>query len=327
MNIEIRSERISDYANIANANYEAFLGWHPDNQYVSEPLIVDLLRHNSLFNPDLSLVAVLDGKVIGHALFSPFKFVVMGQEQSGVVLAPIAVEPEHQKKGVGKMLIEEGHQRAANLGYSFSLLCGHDTYYPKFGYITGMFAVEGAKINIMNNSFNIAGYNDRPVRSEDLPWIMEKWHKLHGRDQLALFPGENISQWHSQSLESRCSVITRNDAIIGLLRYERRRLWVKELLAENKNVAEILSYVFKKYGKAEGELHSALPYECLMQTCQQTGQFNISDSLAAYSAFMIKVLHKDSLIESYCKEVQTGCIKPGIIVFPSMFDIDDGRVE
>ena len=92
MNIKIRREQVSDYNSIANVNYEAFLGWHPDNPYVSEPILVDMLRHNSMFDPELSLVAELDGKVAGHALFSPFRFIVLGGEQSGVLLAPVAVK-------------------------------------------------------------------------------------------------------------------------------------------------------------------------------------------------------------------------------------------
>ena len=80
MDVKIRSERVSDYNSIASINYEAFLGWHPDNPYVSEPILVDLLRHNSMFDPELSLVAECDDNVIGHVLFSPFRFIVLGRE-------------------------------------------------------------------------------------------------------------------------------------------------------------------------------------------------------------------------------------------------------
>ena len=122
MNIKIRNERTSDYNSIANVNYEAFLGWHPDNQYVSEPILVDLLRHNSMFDPELSLVAEIGGEIVGHVLFSPFKFIVLGVEEMGVLLAPIAVRPEFQYKGIGGMLIEEGHRIAKGKGFTFSLL-------------------------------------------------------------------------------------------------------------------------------------------------------------------------------------------------------------
>lgn len=111
-NIKIRSESISDFNSIANVNYEAFPGRHPADRYVVEPLLVDLLRHNSLFDPELSLVAEFDGKIIGHAIFSPFRLIVLGKEQLGVILGPIAVKPEFQHEGVGRLLIEEGHRRA-----------------------------------------------------------------------------------------------------------------------------------------------------------------------------------------------------------------------
>lgn len=112
MNINVRSEKISDYNSIANVIYEAFSGISKENEYISEPILVDLLRHNSIYDPELSLVAEVDGKVAGYALFSPFRFIVSGVEQLGVVLAPLAVKPEFQNKGVGSALIEEGHRIA-----------------------------------------------------------------------------------------------------------------------------------------------------------------------------------------------------------------------
>ena len=75
-----------------------------------------------MFDPELSLVAEIDGEIAGHVLFSPFKFVVLGEEEMGVLLAPIAVRPEFQYKGIRGMLIEEGHRIAKGKGFTFSLL-------------------------------------------------------------------------------------------------------------------------------------------------------------------------------------------------------------
>lgn len=217
MDIKIRNERISDFNSVANVNYEAFLGWHPDNQYVSEPILVDLLRHNSMFDPELSLVAEFDGKAIGHVLFSPFRFIVLGREQSGVVLAPVAVKPEYQHKGVGSMLIEEGHKKAKEKGFAFSLLCGHVGYYPKFGYKTGMFSLSGAKVSICLESFNNEGFADRPVNEQDTKWILEAWENQHSCDTLALLPGRNICEWSNHGMQCRCSVVTKNNRILPFM--------------------------------------------------------------------------------------------------------------
>jgi len=286
MDIRIRSERISDYNGIANVNYEAFLGWHPDNSYVSEPILVDLLRHNSMFDPELSLVAELDGKVAGHVLFSPFKFIVLGKEQLGVVLAPVAVKPEFQRKGIGRMLIEEGHRKAKEKGFTFSLLCGHVEYYPRFGYKSGMFSLSGAKVNIAMEDFNHEGFIDRPVSGQDIPWMPEMWKSRHGADALALFPGLSISDWSNHGLGCRCSVVIKNGRILGFARYVRADvLNIKELLAKSEDIPDVLAYLlWKNFGRARGEIRIALPAEKLQASLDNAGCFEISDEHTAHKA-------------------------------------------
>lgn len=328
MNIKIRSEKSSDYIGVANVTYEAFLGWHPDNQYVSEPVLVDLLRHGSGYNPELSLVAEMDGKIAGHALFSPYKFIVQGNETKGAVLAPISVHPDYQRMGIGKKLIEEGHNRLKQLGHTFSLLCGHDSYYPRFGYKTRMFSEKGSKVSINAGQFNCDSYSLRPVSTRDLPWIIEKWHQCHSSDRLALFPGENISEWHNHGIGARCSVVVREKQSIGFVRYDNSSFCIKELLAEDEDVFDILTYfAHKKYGKPGGDLHTTISCEYLHTLSKGNRNIKITDQNAAYTAFMIKVLINGTLMEDYCAKVESGALKPGLIVFPPMFDIEDGRVE
>ena len=126
--IKIRPEMIADYAAIARVNVRAF------NPHVSVPLIVDLHRHRSRFDPELSLIAEVDGQVVGHVLFSPQTIRLMGQNVEVVNLLPLAVGPEHQRTGVGRALVEEGHRIAKVKGYSLSFLVGIPEYYPRFGY-------------------------------------------------------------------------------------------------------------------------------------------------------------------------------------------------
>lgn len=52
-----------------------------------------------------------------------------------LALAPLAVKPGYQRQGVGAALIRQGHKIAGELGYSWSLVLGSETYYPKFGYV------------------------------------------------------------------------------------------------------------------------------------------------------------------------------------------------
>ena len=57
--IKIRPETLKDYAAIARVNVRAF------NPHVSVPLIVDLHRHRSRFDPELSILAEVDGRNVG----------------------------------------------------------------------------------------------------------------------------------------------------------------------------------------------------------------------------------------------------------------------
>ncbi|MEN6314810.1 MAG: N-acetyltransferase [Clostridiaceae bacterium] len=329
MDIKIRSERISDYNSIANVNYEAFLGWHPDNQYVSEPILVDLLRHNSMFDPELSLVAELNGKIIGHVLFSPFRFIVLGEEQLGAVLAPVAVMPEFQHKGIGSMLIEEGHKKARERGCAFSLLCGHVGYYPRFGYKTAMFSLSGSKVSINTDHFSNEDFSDRPVNGQDIPWILNAWVRQHGNDDLALLPGKNISEWSNHNLECRSLIVIKNNSILGYVRHDRSNPSnIKELLANSSDVQDILAYIgWKKFGKAQGEIHIAVTAEKMRLVLGNTDTIEVLDEHTAYKAFMIKILDQDSPISGYCEKAEKGLAKSGIIVFPPVFDVDDGRTD
>lgn len=92
--------------------------------------LVNRLRKSEAFIPELSLVAEENGQVVGHILFTRVK--VGDTVQLG--LAPLAVLPQWQGKGIGGKLIETGHALAKKLGYGYSILVGHERYYPRFGY-------------------------------------------------------------------------------------------------------------------------------------------------------------------------------------------------
>ena len=107
--IMIRPEQKSDYEAIKNVNDLAF-------NRPEEGCLVENLRQLPEFDPRLSLVAEMKGKIIGHALFLPIHIQGEdGEEYPCLSLGPIAVIPEYQKQGIGGQLIEAGHSAALKL--------------------------------------------------------------------------------------------------------------------------------------------------------------------------------------------------------------------
>ncbi len=94
---------------------------------------------NDLFDdetaaPILSLVAVQDKKIIGHILFSQASIIQNTRTISAQILAPLAVLPGEQSKGVGGQLIKEGLSQLKNEGVVIVFVLGHPDYYPRSGF-------------------------------------------------------------------------------------------------------------------------------------------------------------------------------------------------
>ncbi|BCW18540.1 hypothetical protein NtRootA9_12480 [Arthrobacter sp. NtRootA9] len=99
-----------------------------------EPVEVKILRalfDDDAYLPELSVVAVLGGEVVGHVIST--RGWVDGKELLG--LGPIGVEPRYQRQGIGSALMHETIARANAAGESGIALLGSTEYYPKFGFV------------------------------------------------------------------------------------------------------------------------------------------------------------------------------------------------
>jgi putative acetyltransferase len=121
MSIDIREEVANDILAIREVNRRAFGSDH-------EGTIVDALRTNNAVS--LSLVATLNGGVVGHVLYSP---AVIGTVE-GAALGPMAVLPEHQRQGIGSRLVATGNDKLQIAGCPFVIVIGHPAFYPRFGF-------------------------------------------------------------------------------------------------------------------------------------------------------------------------------------------------
>ncbi len=125
--ILVRKEDWSDLKEVENLLRQAFKG-------DAEAVLVNRLRVRPEFEPALSLVAVMDWKLVGHILFFPVSVRDEGGDFSALALAPLAVDPHFQKQGVGSRLVRMGLQEAARLGHSLVIVLGSPDYYGRFGF-------------------------------------------------------------------------------------------------------------------------------------------------------------------------------------------------
>jgi putative acetyltransferase len=82
----------------------------------------------------LSLVAEVDGQIVGHILFSRMTVETAQGPVAAVSLAPLAVLPSHQGRQVGSQLVRHGLAELRNRGERIVIVLGHRDYYPRFGF-------------------------------------------------------------------------------------------------------------------------------------------------------------------------------------------------
>ena len=126
--IVIRSETDADVGAITEVTIAAFETLEISNQ--TEPFIIEALRAAKALT--VSLVADVDGRVVGHIAFSPVTIADGTPNWYG--LGPVSVLPEYQRKGIGKALIREGLSRLKGLNARGCCVVGHPDYYRKLGF-------------------------------------------------------------------------------------------------------------------------------------------------------------------------------------------------
>lgn len=123
--VMVRAETAADRASVRRVNELAFEG-------AAEADLVEALHRDGLVLS--SLVAETDGAVVGHILFSRMWVDAAGGSLDAVCLAPVAVAPPHQRRGIGSLLIGRGLDEVGRLGERLVIVVGHPEYYPRFGF-------------------------------------------------------------------------------------------------------------------------------------------------------------------------------------------------
>jgi putative acetyltransferase len=121
----MRAERPGEEDAIADVTTRAF-------GKQREARMVEAIRASDGFVPELSLVAELDGEIVGHVLLSYVG--IAGDPRRVLELGPMSVAPEHQRQGIGSALVRKALRLADERGEPLVLVLGHPWYYPRFGF-------------------------------------------------------------------------------------------------------------------------------------------------------------------------------------------------
>jgi putative acetyltransferase len=305
--MQIRPERVEDYAAIAAIHVRAF-----DNRS-GEPTVVALLRQRRGFDPSLSLVAEIDGEIVGHVLFFPYTVRLLNTDVPAVSLAPIAVAPEHQREGIGSRLIAEGHAQAASLGYPFSFLLGHSSYYPRFGYRTRAYGPASA--NVAVSALPEINLSSHPPTAADIDALWDLWWRDQSSVDLALDPGHDLLNWLSPNPAVRAAVYTDGTEIVGYTRiHSAEPSKPRVFLAVDEAAARAVAATVAQEHGIRSELD--LPIHPLSASA---AAFPYA-SVVPWNAAMVCPLNPSPL-DDYLRLLEAGERPPGCVTWPPEFDL------
>ncbi|MCC7206750.1 MAG: N-acetyltransferase [Anaerolineae bacterium] len=310
-NVRIRPETPADYAAIADVNARAFAN------SAAEPVIVALQRARPGFDPELSLVAERDGQIVGHVLFFPERMNLLGESLPVVNLAPIAIHPAYQKQGIGGALIEAGHAAARAKGYVLSVLLGHPTYYPRFGYRTRVYGVVRGKATVRAAELP-AGLHDGPLTADDAASVHALWRVNNGQVDFAFDPGPDLLAWTSPNPLIHATVYHEWGVTCGYVRADsRNRLAPLVFLARDAGIARAMAaHLVAQSGAPGGEADMDLPFHPQSALAGLFGPAHVE----AWDAAMACPL-APSPFDTYYMQVQSGARPVGCITWPVSFDL------
>jgi putative acetyltransferase len=125
--ITVRPETKKDYPAITQIIGTAF-------GQSNEGRLVENLRRNKKFIERLSPVAWPEHKMAGHILFSPITIRNQHREFESLALAPVAVFPDEQRRGIGSELIRQGLTVCRKEGFRSVIVLRYPDDYPRFGF-------------------------------------------------------------------------------------------------------------------------------------------------------------------------------------------------
>ena len=131
--MNIRLEQLQDYRMVENLTREAF--WNVYRPGCTEHYVLNQYRNNPDFIPELDFVMVLDGKIIGHVMFSKAEIILDdGTSLPSWTFGPISIHPNYKRKGYGLKLLQYSLEKAKEMGIGMLQMEGNIEFYKHAGF-------------------------------------------------------------------------------------------------------------------------------------------------------------------------------------------------
>ena len=139
--IIIRTETQKDYKDIISLVLRSFQEGTDYSDGTDIIALIEEIRVSKYYIPELSFVAEIDGKIVGHFLFSrfPLSKTAQGEHIEGddiVMLAPVSVHADYFHKHVGATMLTLGIQKVKEAGYKGITVEGNYNFYNRVGFKT-----------------------------------------------------------------------------------------------------------------------------------------------------------------------------------------------
>lgn len=157
-NYEIRREKVQDYRQTEELTREAF--WNVYRPGCYEHYLLHCFREREEFVPELDLVMEIDGKIMGHIMYTRAWIQADdGRRIPVLTFGPVSIHPNYQRRGYGKALVDESLELAKKLGAKAVCIEGNPAFYEKSGFV---------------NARSMGIYPDGQPREQDAPYFLVK---------------------------------------------------------------------------------------------------------------------------------------------------------
>ena len=141
--VTIRPEAHKDYKDIVSLILRSFREGTDYSDGTDIIALVEEIRDSQYYIPELSFVAEMDGKIVGHFLFSKFPLSPSkegghrDETESGIVmLAPVSVHADYFRQGIGRAMLTQGIEKVKEMGYKGITVEGNYLFYNQVGFRT-----------------------------------------------------------------------------------------------------------------------------------------------------------------------------------------------